>query len=51
MSLKKTQYFPITERLLPNMDISVLKRTNVPILGTSFSNSLWGKRWTQNCKL
>jgi len=25
---------PITDRLLPNMDISVLWRTNVPILGT-----------------
>jgi len=41
----------IIDRLLPNMDNSVPKRTNVPILGTSFSNSLWGKRWTQNCRL
>ena len=47
----KNSIFLIIERLLPNMDISVLKRTNAPILRTSFSNSLWGKRWTQNCKL
>jgi len=37
-------------RLLTKVDIFVLWRTKVPILGTSFSNFLRWKGWTKICK-
>jgi len=48
MGLKVYYCPPITVLTsVDKMDTSALQRTNIPVLGTSFLNSLRGKRWTQ----